>query len=200
MLPALAKSRSLFRSSNSHNGNTLLEQSSVLTRIIYIYFNLYNRYLYNIIIYMHIFVYISISIFDQQKLQNHPPVASQICELWGMNSKGFIARTMASFRPERRAPGDYGDMKGITQEPFQFCIFHENDIDKEIKVQLCYFNCPFDILWWVVWIVFLSLWICALRCAICASLTAWWLHDRRCEDEISKLQKVPMQCQAAWVS
>lgn len=24
---------------------------------------------------------------------------------------------MASFRPERRAPGDYGDMKGITQEP-----------------------------------------------------------------------------------
>lgn len=102
------------------------------------------------------------------------------CAIWGMNSKGFIARTMASFRPERRAPGDYGDMKGITQEPLvQFCIFHENDIDKEIKVQLHNFNCPFDIFWWVVLIVFLSLWICGLRCAICVSLIVWWVHDRR---------------------
>eukprot|EP00435_Cladocopium_sp_Y103_P049353 s910_g14.t2 len=40
------------------------------------------------------------------------------------NSSGFQSEcislaeeeTMASFRPERRAPGDYGDMKGITQD------------------------------------------------------------------------------------
>ena len=38
-------------------------------------------------------------------------------------------------------------------------------------------NCPLDIFWWVVLIVFLSLWICVLRCAICVSLIVWWVHD-----------------------
>ena len=33
-----------------------------------------------------------------------------------IHSSVCLPETMASFRPERRAPGDYGDMKGITQE------------------------------------------------------------------------------------